>query len=73
LAAHLEMGLEDLAYIHSGRNTEWVDHDVDGGAIRKIRHVLFRHNPGDDPFVPMPTGDLVSDGEFPLHGDVYFH
>ena len=38
----------------------------------KIGHVLFGKDPGDDTFVSVPPGHLVSHRELPLDGHIHF-
>src|SRR6187200_2319531 len=35
-----EMRLENLAHIHAARHAEWIENDVYGRAVLKVRHVL---------------------------------
>ena len=61
---------EDLADVHPGGNAEGIEDDIDGRAVGQPGHVLFRHDPGDDALVSVAAGNLVSDRELALHGDV---
>ena len=64
------MGLKYLSNVHTGRNTEWVENDVNRCSILKEWHVLNRSNLGDNTLVSVATGHLVADGELTLCGDV---
>src|SRR6185369_873395 len=64
-----EMGLEDLADVHTARHAERVEDDVDRGPVRQERHVLGRQDLGDDTLVAVAAGHLVADADLPLLGD----
>ena len=64
------MGLENLTDVHTGRNAEGVQHDLDRTAVFHVGHVLFRKYPGDDTLVPVPPCHLVADLELSLDGNV---
>src|SRR2546430_1392412 len=49
---------------------ERVQNDVDGCAVRQVRHVLRRHDPGDDALVAVAAGHLVAGRDLSLLGDV---
>src|SRR6266550_88629 len=65
-----EVRLEHLAKVHAARHAERVEHDVDRGAVRHVRHVLHRHDPGDDALVAVAAGHLVAGRDLALLGDV---
>ena len=67
------MGLHDLPHVHPRGNAERVEDDIDGRSVCEIRHVLFRHRPGDYPFVPVTAGHLVPDRKLAFHRDVHLH
>ena len=54
------MVLEQLADVHTGRNAQGVQHDVDRGAVGEVGHVLHRQHAGDDALVAVATGKLVA-------------
>src|SRR3954454_9270463 len=64
-----EVRLEDLADVHAARHAERVEQDVDGGAVRQVRHVLDRQHLGDDALVAVAAGHLVADRHLALLGD----
>src|SRR5208283_4993378 len=70
LGSPAQVRFENLADVHAGRNAERVEHDFDGRAIGKVRHIFLRHDAGDDALVAVTAGHLVADGELALHGDV---
>src|SRR5699024_11671588 len=45
-------------------------HDVDWCAIRQIRHIFFRENPGDYTFVTVTSTHLIPYTDFPLLNDI---
>src|SRR5262245_33806947 len=65
-----EVGLQDLADVHSTGHTERVEDDVDRGAVLQERHVLDRQHLGDDALVAVTTGQLVAVGDLALLGHV---
>ena len=42
--SHAEMRLENLSDVHTGRDTQRIQNDVDRRAIRKERHVFLAHD-----------------------------
>src|SRR3954447_20449353 len=65
-----EVQLEDLAEVHTTRNTVRVEHDVDRRAVLEERHVLDREDLGDDALVAVAAGELVTVGDLALVGHV---
>src|SRR6516165_6123793 len=55
-----EMGLEDLADVHSARYAERVQHDIDRDAVLEIGHVLARHDPRDHTLVAVAARHLIA-------------
>src|SRR5690606_16869336 len=68
-----EVGLEDLAHVHTARNAARVQDEVDRRAVRTERHVLLGQDAAADTLVPVASGHLVADLELPLDGDVDLH
>ena len=68
-----QMGLEDLSHVHPRGDSQRIEHDVHGGPILQIGHVLFRQNTGDDALVSVPPRHLVADLEFTLDRDKDLH
>src|SRR5258707_290072 len=64
------MRFQNLPDVHTRRNAKRIQNDLDGSAIRKVRHVFLRHDARNDALVAVAAGHLVADGEFALHGDV---
>ena len=63
------MRLEDLADVHSARDAERVEDDVDRRAVGQVGHVLDRQDLGDDALVAVAAGHLVADADLALLGD----
>src|SRR5216684_8165544 len=70
LGSPAEVRLQNLTDVHTRRNAERIENDLDRSAVRHVRHVFLRHDAGDDTLVAMAAGHLVADGELALHGDV---
>src|SRR5256885_8943626 len=66
-----EVRLEHLAQVHAAGHAPRVEHDVDGRSVRHVRHVLRRHDPGDDALVAVAAGHLVARRDLSLLGDVH--
>ena len=60
LGSPAEMVLEQLTDVHTGRNAEGVEHNVDRGAVGEVGHVLHRKHAGDDALVAVAAGKLVA-------------
>src|SRR6266568_2538165 len=67
------MGFENLPDVHARRHAQRIEHDVDRRAVGHARHVLDRHDLGDDALVSVPAGHLVARLQAPLHRDVDLH
>src|SRR5580692_3044879 len=65
-----EVGLENLSHVHTGRNTERVEHDLNRRAVVEVRHVFFRQNPRNDTLVAVTASHFVSNAQLALHRDV---
>ena len=68
-----EVGLEDLADVHSARHAERVEDDVDRRAVREVRHVGLGHDLRDHALVAVAAGELVALGDLALGRDVDAH
>src|SRR2546430_3582465 len=65
------MRLQNLSNVHTRRNAERIQNDLDRSAVRHVRHIFLRHDAGNDAFVAMAAGARVADGKLALHGDVH--
>src|SRR6266478_214665 len=70
LGGPAEVRLENLADVHTRRNAERVENDLDGSAVGHVGHVFLRHDAGNDALVAVAAGHLVADGKLALHGDI---
>src|ERR1700678_1529179 len=68
-----EMRFENLSDVHTGRNTERVQHDFYRRAIRHVGHVFLGNDARDDALVTVASRHLVAHGKLALHGDVALH
>ena len=64
------MDLQDLTDIHSGRNAQRVQHDIQRTSVRQERHILHRKDAGYAALVSVTSGHLIADGDFSLLGNV---
>ena len=64
-----EVRLQHLADVHAARHADRVQDDVDGRAVRQVRHVLDRQDAGDDALVAVAAGHLVAFGDLAPLGD----
>src|SRR5437763_6761694 len=70
LAGPPEVGLQDLADVHTAGNAQRIQHDLDGRAVRHVGQILLRQDAGDDALVTVAAGHLVAHLQLALHGDV---
>ncbi|MNZ94722.1 hypothetical protein D3C78_1138360 [compost metagenome] len=70
LTRHTQVNLERLTDIHPRRNAERIKHDFYRRTIRHERHILFRHDAGNNPFVTVTSGHFIAFGNFPFLRDV---
>ena len=68
-----EVGFKHLPHIHSGRHAQGVQNDIHRSTVREEGHILFRDDFGNDAFVAVATGHLVTHAELALGGDIYFN
>src|SRR5262249_29293838 len=68
-----EVRLEHLTDVHAARHAEWVEDDVDGGAVGHEGHVLRREDLGDHALVAVTAGELVALADLALLRDVDAH
>ena len=64
-----EMDFQDLTDIHTARNTQRVQDDIDRRTVFKVRHVFHRNDTGNDTLVTMTAGHLVTGGQLAALGD----
>src|SRR5690606_24019554 len=68
-----EVSLENLADVHTARNTEGVEDNVNRRAVFEEGHIFCGHDPRDDTLVAVAAGHLVADLELALDRDVDLH
>ena len=66
-----EVNFKNLTDIHTGRNAQRVQNDVQRGAVGQVRHILTRQDAGDDALVAVAAGHLVADGYLALLRDIH--
>src|SRR5215217_7991954 len=65
-----EVRFEHLAHVHTARDTQRVQDDINGGAVGKEGHVLNGEDLGDNTLVAVAAGELVAVGDLALGSDV---
>ena len=55
-----EMGFENLSNVHARRHTKWIQDYIHRGSIGHKRHIFDWDNLGDNTFVTVTTGHLVT-------------
>ena len=68
-----EVDFQNLTDVHTGRNAQRVQHDVQRRAIRQERHILLRQDAGHDALVAVAARHLIADGDLTLLRDVDAH
>src|SRR5258706_681794 len=61
-----ENSFVNLAEVHSGRNAQRVQHDVNGCAFLKERHVFIANNFRNDTFITMTSCHLIANSKLTL-------
>src|ERR1700730_6637043 len=72
LGSPAEMRFENLSHVHTRRNTERIENNLHGSAIRHVGHVFLRNDARDDALVTVAAGHFVADRKLALHGDIDF-
>ena len=67
------MALEQLTDVHTRRNAQRVEDNVDRGTVSHVGHVLDRQNVTDNALVAVATGDLIALLDLTTLGDVDAH
>src|SRR5258708_5822310 len=70
LGGPAEVRLKNLPDVHTRRNAERIENDLDRSAVGHVRHVFLRHDARDDALVAVAAGHFVADRELALHSDV---
>ena len=66
-----EDSLEYLSQVHTRRHTKRVEHQVNRTTVVEERHVLLTNNLRNDTLVTVTSGQLISDTDLTLLGNIY--
>ena len=69
-ASQTQVHFQNLTDVHTRRNTQRVQHDLQRRAIGQEGHVLLAQDAGNDTLVAVTARHLVTDGNLTLLGDV---
>ena len=61
-----QVGLENLAHVHTAGHAQRVQQDLHGRAVGQEGHVFLGQDLGDHALVAVPAGHLVAHGDHPL-------
>ena len=64
------MGLQNLTHIHTGRNTQRVQNNINSGSVLQVRHVFNGEDAGNHTLVSVSSSHLVADLDLSLDSDV---
>ncbi len=73
LCSQTKMDFQHLTDVHTGRNAQRIQNDIQRCAIGQERHILLAQNAGNNALVTMTTGHLIAHGNLTLLGDVHTH
>src|SRR5271165_5306555 len=68
-----EVGLQDLAHVHTAGHTQRIQNDLYRRTVFEIRHVLFRKDARDNALVSVAPGHFVAHAQLAFHGDIDLH
>ena len=68
-----QVNFKNLTDIHTGRNAQRVQHDLQRRTVCHKRHVFFGKNAGHDAFVTVTARHLVADRNLTFLRDIYAH
>ena len=68
-----EVGLQDLANVHTRGHADRVEDDVHGAAIGQVGHVLDRQDAADHALIAVATGHLVAGADLALLAEQHAH
>ena len=71
LCSKAKVNLKHLSDIHTGRYTQWVQHDIKWTTIWQEWHILNWKDTRDNTLVTMTTSHLITNGDFSLLCNVY--
>ena len=58
------MKLHNLSDIHTRRDTQWIQHDIDWCTVWQVRHILYRNDIWNDTLVTVTSGHLIPNVDF---------
>ena len=67
------MDLEHLTDVHTGRNAQRVQHDIERRTVGQEGHILLRQDAGDNALVAVTAGHLVARLDLAALRDVNAH
>ena len=67
------MNFKHLTDVHSGRNAQGVQHDLQRRTVGQERHILLGQYAGNNTLVAVTACHLVADGDLSLLRDVDAH
>ena len=70
LGSVAQVDFQHLTDVHTGRNAQGVQHDVQRGAVGQVGHVLLRQNAGNDTLVAVTACHLIANADLALLGDI---
>ena len=65
-----KVDLQDLADVHTGRNAQRIQNDIQGTAVGKVRHIFNGKHAGNDTLVSVTACHLIADGDLSLLGNI---
>ena len=70
LGSVAQVDFQHLTDVHTGRNAQGVQHDVQRGAVGQVRHILLRQDAGNDTLVAVTACHLIADADLTLLSDI---
>ena len=64
---------QHLSDVHARGHAQRIQHDVHRRSVLKEWHVFFGNDLGDDTFITVASGHLVTNRQFAFRGNVNFH
>ncbi len=68
-----QVDLQHLPDVHTGRNAQRVEHDIQRRAVGQEGHILLRQDAGHDALVAVAAGHLIAHRDLALLGDIAAH
>ena len=64
------MSFQNLPNVHTGRNAQRIQHNVNGRTVRQEGHILLAHNLRNNALVTVPPAHFIADGNFALLSNI---